>query len=58
MMLYLIFVVAYLGSAIVLGIFGRNRKLGGWGYFFASLILTPILGLLLVLASDPRRAED
>lgn len=58
MMLNIIFIVAYVGLAIVIGIFGRNRKLGGWGYFFASIMLTPMLGLLLLLASDPRRRND
>ena len=47
--------VAYIGSAVVLGILGRRRKLGAWGYLFASILFTPIVGLLLLLASDPRR---
>jgi hypothetical protein len=37
--------------SIIVGLLGRNRKFGFWGYFFASLLLTPILGLLLVVAS-------
>lgn len=56
MILYAIAIIAYVGAALVLGIMGRRRKLGGWGYFFASLMLTPVIGLLLVLASD-RRAD-
>ncbi len=40
--------------SVLLGIMGRNRKMGFWGYFFASIVLTPIIGLLLVLVSDPR----
>ena len=44
----------YLLLAILLGASGRRRKFGGWGYFFASLLMTPVIGLLLVLASDPR----
>ncbi|RBP17256.1 hypothetical protein DFR50_103142 [Roseiarcus fermentans] len=47
----------YFIAALLLGLAGRRRKLGGWGYFFGSLLLTPVLGLLLVLASDPRRRE-
>lgn len=58
MILYAIAIIAYVGSALVLGLAGRHRKLGGWGYFFASLMLTPVLGLLLLLASDPRRGAD
>lgn len=40
--------------SIVVGLLGKNRKFGFWGYFFGSLLLTPIIGLLLVLASDRR----
>lgn len=40
-------------SAVV-AFFGKDRKFGFWGYFFCSLILTPIVGALLVIASDRR----
>jgi hypothetical protein len=36
----------------MIGLLGANRKFGFWGYFFASLFFTPLLGLILVLASD------
>lgn len=39
----------------IVGLLGINRKFGFWGYFFASLLLTPAIGLLLVLASSPPR---
>jgi uncharacterized membrane protein YiaA len=42
----------------LIGFCGRNRKLGFWGYFFASLVLTPLIGLLLVVATDPVREKD
>ena len=32
---------------------GRDRKLGFWGYFFASLLLSPLIGARLVLVSGP-----
>lgn len=53
-----IVITAYLGACIVLAIWGRNRKLGAWGYFFSSIMLTPLVGLLLVLASDPKPRKD
>ncbi len=40
-------------SAVV-AFFGKDRKFGFWGYFFCSLVLTPIVGALLVIASDRR----
>lgn len=46
--------LVYLGLALILGIVGRNRKLGGWAYFFGSLVLTPAIGLILVMASDAK----
>jgi hypothetical protein len=51
MLLWLIFLWLFL--SLIVGFFGRNRKLGFWGYFFSSIVLTPIIGLLFVLASDP-----
>ena len=50
-------VTAYVLVAMLIGFLGRRRKLGAWGYFFGSIALTPIIGLLLLLASDPRKAE-
>jgi hypothetical protein len=44
----------YLASCLLIGIFGRRRKLGFWGYFFGSIVLTPLMGLLLVIVSAPR----
>lgn len=41
-------------ASVIVGLMGRNRKMGFWGYFFGSLLLTPIIGLLLVLASDSK----
>ncbi len=41
--------------SVIVALMGINRKLGFWGYFFASLLLTPLVGLCLVLASDRRR---
>ena len=40
-----------LGSLLV-ATFGRQRKWGFWGYFWASIVMSPVLGLLFVLAGD------
>jgi hypothetical protein len=45
-------VLLYLFIAAIVGYLGRGRKFGAWGYFFAGILLTPIISLLLVLASD------
>lgn len=39
--------------SLVIGIFGRRKKLGFWGFFFASLMLTPVFGLLLLVIAGP-----
>jgi len=44
----------YIILCIVIGVFGANKKFGFWGYFFGSIVLTPVIGIILVLASDKR----
>jgi len=39
-------------SSLLIGFLGRHKKMGFWGYFFGSMVLTPIVGLVVVLASD------
>lgn len=42
-------------ASFFIGYFGRNRKMGFWGYLFASILLTPVIGLLLVIVSDKKK---
>ncbi|CAK8715729.1 TM2 domain-containing protein [Candidatus Electronema halotolerans] len=42
---------------VIIGFVGRHRKFGFWGYFFCSVLLTPVIGALVVLASDPKKPE-
>ncbi len=44
-------------ASLVIALFGIKRKLGFWGYFFASLLLTPFIGIILLLASDKRQEK-
>lgn len=48
---YLIYIILCLFVAIM----GVHRRFGFWGYFFASCLLTPVIGIILVLASDKRK---
>lgn len=41
-----------------IGYLGCNRKLGFWGYFFATLLLTPVIGALLLVVSDKKKPES
>ncbi len=45
----------YLGLCLVVAVMGMNRKMGFYGYLFASIVLTPLIGGLLVLVSGPRK---
>ncbi len=46
--------IVYFLACLLIGLMGVNRKLGFWGYFFGSILLTPIIGLILIFASDKR----
>ena len=40
--------------SFIIGVLGTNRKLGFWGYFFSSLLLTPFVGIILLCASTKK----
>lgn len=44
--------VIYVLFSLFLGFLGTNKKMGFWGYFFGSLLLTPLIGIILLCASD------
>ena len=48
------YTLPYLGASLVIALLGTNRTMGFWGYFFASLVLTPLMGLLLLLVSGSK----
>ncbi len=39
----------YLLSCFLVGLFGRKKKMGFWGYFFFSTIFSPIMGALVLI---------
>lgn len=47
----------FVGSLFV-GYLGRNCRFGFWGNFFASMLLSPPVGFLLVLAAQPKKADS
>ena len=50
--LIIVFLIVNLIVSLIVGSFGNERKIGFAGAFFASFLLTPILAMLFVLASD------
>jgi len=43
--------------SIVVGFVGSNRKIGFWGAFFLSLLLSPVIGLIIALVSKNKEDE-
>jgi len=43
--------------AIVIGFFGRKYRFGFWGFFFATILFTPIIGTLMLIAAMPKRTH-
>ena len=50
--------LAWIVASVAVGLLGRSRKFGFWGYLFCSLFFTPLVGLVLVLAPDKRKPAN
>ncbi len=50
------YALVYVVGCFLVALLGSNRILCFWGYLFFSLLLTPVVGLITVLASDSQRA--
>ena len=46
-----------IGLALLIGFIGRDRRFGFWGNFLISLILTPLVGVITILAQDTFTSE-
>lgn len=44
--------------SLLIGLLGMNSRLGFWGNFFASILLTPVVGLLLVISSSKKKSDN
>lgn len=42
--------------SLIIAFFGRRKRLGFWGFFFASMLLTPFFGLLLLIVAGPAKS--
>jgi|MEHZ01.5.fsa_nt_MEHZ011426568.1_6 hypothetical protein len=50
-------IVLWVLTSLIIGFLGTNRRLGFVGTFLVSLLFTPIIGLVVLLASDLRPRE-
>lgn len=44
----------YFALCFLLAFGGRKKIMGFWGYFFCSMLLSPVLGLLLLIISSDK----
>ncbi|MBP8960274.1 MAG: hypothetical protein KBG40_07615 [Bacteroidales bacterium] len=49
-------IVFWLGFALLVGVIGKNRKIGFGGAFLLSVLLSPLLGLVITLLSKTKKA--
>lgn len=47
-------IILYVALCALVGYVGQERKFGFLGYTAASLLLSPIIGFILVLASEKK----
>lgn len=50
--------VLFLVCSLLVALLGMNTRFGFWGNFIASVLLSPLVGLLLVLAAEPRSVKE
>lgn len=51
-------VIGWLIFSFVAGIIGSGRKIGFWGAFLLSIILSPLIGLIFALVSKSKETEE
>jgi len=49
-----VIIVVYFGLCLLVAFLGTKRKWGFWGYLWSSILFSPLLGLVFLLASDPK----
>ncbi len=48
---------AYVLLSLLVAYMGQNTKFGFWGNFWVSFFLTPIVGIVVLIAQDRRPAQ-
>lgn len=51
----ILFIFIYILLALLIAAAGKHKRFGFWGYFFATLLFTPLVGLLLLIAGGTPR---
>lgn len=45
----------YMVVCLLVAYFGRNTRIGYWGTFLVSLVLTPLITIVAVIVLGPKR---
>ena len=48
-------ILVYVILCSVAGFLGRKRRIGFWGFFFLSLLVTPLLSAMFIYVAAPVR---
>lgn len=48
--------ILYVALCALVAYLGRERKFGFWLYLLASFLLSPLVGMIIVLASEKKAA--
>ncbi len=48
-------IIIYIVASMVVGFVGRRRRIGALGFFIGSLLLTPLVTLLILILSAPKK---
>ena len=51
-------VIAYLVFSVLVGLCGTQRKLGFFGTFILSILVTPVVALIVLMLTAPKRAFE
>ncbi len=49
----MLLIAMWLLLSLAAGWLGRKRTIGFWGFFIASIVFTPVLVLLILVATQP-----
>lgn len=52
------FLIAYAILALIVGLLGRDKQIGFWGFFMLSLLLTPLVTGFFMVINRPRKVSD
>ena len=52
------FLAAYVILALIVGLLGRNKQIGFWGFFLLSLVTTPLVTGVFMIINRNRRVSD